>query len=101
MNYQLNRQDAIANNLANINTVGYKKDDFIGAAFQEELFLALDRRAVTPIGSVSLGVEVDQVRKLYCNGESVRSGDCWRGLFRSGNGDGSISNEEWSFYEKR
>ncbi len=71
MNYQLNRQDAIANNLANINTVGYKKDDFIGAAFQEELFLALDRRAVTPIGSVSLGVEVDQVHTQLTPGNYI------------------------------
>lgn len=60
MNLQLSRQDAIANNLANLNTVGFKKDDLIGAAFQEELFLALGQRTVTPIGTLSLGVEAEQ-----------------------------------------
>ncbi len=60
MNLQLSRQDAIANNLANINTVGYKKDEMVGAAFQEVLFLALKQRDVTPIGTLSLGVELEE-----------------------------------------
>ncbi|NLW56592.1 MAG: flagellar basal-body rod protein FlgF [Firmicutes bacterium] len=60
MNLQLSRQDAIANNLANINTVGYKKDELIGAAFQEVLFLAMKQGEVTPIGTLSLGVESEQ-----------------------------------------
>lgn len=56
MNFQLNRQDAIANNLANISTVGYKKDETVGSAFRERLVLATDRLETNPIGTISLGV---------------------------------------------
>ena len=55
MNHELKRQDAIANNLANINTAGFKKDDLIGAAFQEELYYAVNRRQVQPVGRRPLG----------------------------------------------
>lgn len=61
MNHELKRQDAIANNLANINTAGFKKDDMIGASFHAQLYYAIDRRAVQPIGFAPLGVETDQV----------------------------------------
>lgn len=56
MNFQLNRQDAIANNLANISTVGYKKDETVASAFRERLVLATDRLETNPIGTISLGV---------------------------------------------
>lgn len=60
MNHELKRLDAIANNLANVNTAGFKKDEMIGAAFQEELYYAVQRRTVQPIGFAPLGVETDQ-----------------------------------------
>src|SRR5690606_5512808 len=56
-----NRQDAIANNLANINTSGYKKDEMIGASFHAELYFAIDRGSRQPIGFAPLGVETDEV----------------------------------------
>jgi len=59
MNYQLNRQDVIANNLANISTVGYKKDETVGSAFHERLVLATDRLGTDPIGRISLGVNTE------------------------------------------
>lgn len=71
MNHELNRQDAIANNLANVNTAGFKKDDMIGAAFQEELYYALDRGSVQPIGTAPLGVETDQVYTHLSSGTIV------------------------------
>jgi flagellar basal-body rod protein FlgF len=61
MNHELNRQDAIANNLANINTSGYKKDEMIGASFHAELYFAIDRGSRQPIGFAPLGVETDEV----------------------------------------
>ena len=60
MNHELKRLDAIANNLANINTAGYKKDEMVGASFQEEMYYAVQRRTVLPIGTAPLGVETDQ-----------------------------------------
>jgi len=61
MNHELNRQDAIANNLANINTAGYKKDEMIGASFHAELYYAIERKSIQPIGFAPLGVETDEV----------------------------------------
>ncbi|NLY90317.1 MAG: flagellar hook-basal body protein [Firmicutes bacterium] len=60
MNHELKRLDAIANNLANVNTAGFKKDEMIAAAFREELYYAVQRRTVQPIGFAPLGVETDQ-----------------------------------------
>jgi flagellar basal-body rod protein FlgG len=71
MNHELRRQDAIANNLANINTAGFKKDDMIGAAFHEELYYALDRGSVQPIGTAPLGVETDQVYTSLTSGTII------------------------------
>ncbi|NLC52836.1 MAG: flagellar hook-basal body protein [Firmicutes bacterium] len=68
MNHELNRQDAIANNLANINTSGYKKDEMIGASFHHELYYALDRRSIQPIGFAPLGVETDEVYTYLATG---------------------------------
>ncbi|HEY8344142.1 MAG TPA: flagellar hook-basal body protein [Bacillota bacterium] len=56
MNFQLNRQDTIANNLANISTVGYKRDETVASAFRERLVLATDRLETNVIGRISLGV---------------------------------------------
>jgi flagellar basal-body rod protein FlgG len=71
MNHELKRQDAIANNLANINTAGFKKDDLIGAAFQEELYYAVNRRQVQPIGTAPLGVETDQSYTYFTPGSII------------------------------
>lgn len=60
MNLQLNRQDAIANNLANINTAGYKRDEAIGSSFRERLVTARDHRGEEIIGAASLGVNLDR-----------------------------------------
>lgn len=61
MNLQLHRQDAIANNLANIDTTGYKKDEAIGRSFRERLLYAIDRQGIEPIGYTSPGVEVEEI----------------------------------------
>lgn len=61
MNLQLHRQDAIANNLANIDTTGYKRDEAIGISFRERLLYAIDRQGIAPIGYTSPGVQVSEV----------------------------------------
>ncbi len=75
MNLQLNREDVVANNLANINTTGYKKDEVTCTSFEEELFLALDRSGITPIGTASLGVEVDGVFTHLTPGNYITTGN--------------------------
>jgi flagellar basal-body rod protein FlgG len=75
MNLQLNREDAVANNLANINTIGYKKDEVTSVSFHEELFLALDKYGVTPIGRASLGVEVEEAYTHLTPGNYITTGN--------------------------
>lgn len=60
MNFQLNRQDAVANNLANLKTIGYKRDETIGSAFRERLMTAVDRLGTQPIGVFSPGVNLEE-----------------------------------------
>lgn len=61
MNYQLYRQDVIANNLANIDTTGYKKDEAVGLSFRERLLHAIDRQGIRPLGYTSPGVAVEEI----------------------------------------
>ena len=37
---QMERQEVIANNLANVSTTGYKRDDLVAEAFREKLLQA-------------------------------------------------------------
>jgi len=71
MNYQLQRQDAVANNLANIDTTGYKKDEAIGLSFRERLLYAIDRRGIQPIGYTSPGVDVEEIYTDHTAGNYV------------------------------
>lgn len=71
MNYQLHRQDVVANNLANIDTTGYKKDEAVGLSFRERLLYAIDRRGIQPIGYTSPGVEVEEIYTDYTAGNYI------------------------------
>lgn len=72
---QYQKMDVITNNLANINTTGYKKDQVITASFAEELTKRLND---TPnggfmpktqnIGRMSLGVQVDEIYTNFVQG---------------------------------
>lgn len=53
---ELNRQDVIANNLANVDTVGFKADYTVSVPFREILLNAYNRQGVRPIGGLGLGV---------------------------------------------
>lgn len=54
MKAQMNRLDALSNNLANVNTTGYKRDTSVQKAFPEMLIRRMDDNGVRrlPIGSI-------------------------------------------------
>ena len=87
MNHELNRQDAIANNLANINTAGFKKDEMIGASFHAELYYAIDRgssaadRDRAPWGGDRRGLYPLGHREYPYDRKPLGSGDHWCRLF--------------------
>lgn len=71
MNVQQARMDAISNNLANIDTTGYKKDQVIVKSFKEVLTYKIndpEMVASQQIGKMSLGVSVDMVDIDYMQG---------------------------------
>jgi flagellar basal-body rod protein FlgG len=79
MNAQQNRLDAISNNLANVDTAGYKRDVAVSKAFSELLMRRMNDDGVyrTPdgigdvapiIGKIGLGVETNELYTVFEQG---------------------------------
>lgn len=63
------RTDVISNNLANVNTAGFKKDEVIMKDFATVLMTRVNDGVNAPvIGSVGSGVMVDEVATIHSNG---------------------------------
>lgn len=77
MNAQSKKMDVISNDLANVNTTGYKKDDVVMSAFGEVMLSKLGGGQSTgpdgPIGKVSLGVRVDEVYTHFAQGSLIKT----------------------------
>jgi len=63
---QMNRMDVVANNIANVDTTGYKRDQVVAQSFTEELMKRLNDPGLRmfkdyPIGKVSQGVYVNDI----------------------------------------
>lgn len=76
---QNRRQEVVANNLANSNTVGYKKETVIASAFPNMLIQRLNDPA-TPneapvVGNLSMGVRIDDVVTDHSRGIVRESGN--------------------------
>jgi flagellar basal-body rod protein FlgF len=74
----LNRQhEATANNLANANTSGYKRDRMVSTSFPEMLFYRLNDPAQNgkdiPVGNISMGVRTGEVFTDYSGGAKRQS----------------------------
>lgn len=68
---QQQKLDTIANNLANVDTVGYKKDQVVQGSFKEMLTLKIKDPEVpnsAAIGRMSLGNQVQQVYTNFLQG---------------------------------
>ncbi len=77
MQTQMKKMDVVSNNIANVNTTGYKKDGVSTRTFDEELILRLhDEKPIptplgfekTPIGNLSFGLSVDTVFTDFTSG---------------------------------
>lgn len=81
MTTQMKRMDVISNNLANVNTTGFKKDEAILSSFPDILMNRINdnqnntnyTRKPIPIGNVTLGVQVDEVYTNFSQGSFVRT----------------------------
>lgn len=77
----MNKFDVIANNIANTDTTGYKKDSVITQSFSEELMKRLDDPApnqlshANKVGKISLGVFVDTIVTDFTSGAITSTGN--------------------------
>lgn len=74
------RQSVITNNLANINTIGYKSEKLISKSFDEVTLSNKDRFAGGKghrqiLGNISLGVAMDDVVENYTQGVIKQTGN--------------------------
>lgn len=74
MKVSLHKQNAISNNLANINTTGYKKGINVQKAFSDQLMARMDKQ-VTNIGEAGRGVGVSHTAVDHSGGEYKKTGN--------------------------
>lgn len=72
---EIHRQDVIANNLANVDTVGFKADHTVSVPFHEMLLNAYNRQGVRPIGGLGLGVAATSEYIDASEGSMVETGN--------------------------
>ncbi|MBI6546982.1 MAG: flagellar hook-basal body protein [Cyanobacteria bacterium NC_groundwater_1444_Ag_S-0.65um_54_12] len=105
MMVQMGQQDVIGNNLANLNTAGFKKDH---AAFRARLDKAMYRVAspqngqsatMTQLGMISAGATIDQISSSYSQGE-LRQTDNPLDLGLKGQGFLAVKTEQGVAYTR-
>jgi len=75
---QMTRLDKVANNIANVNTRGFKGDQVVSRAFDEELLLRVDNGQASSgrrIGTINHGVYVDRVITSFDQGSLQETGE--------------------------
>ncbi len=83
MMVQMEREDTIANNIANVNTTGYKKDQAVIKQFPEfDIYRKDDEKVVTPfehksklsnIGSLGTGAILDDIYTEFTQGSNIKT----------------------------
>jgi flagellar basal-body rod protein FlgG len=76
----MQRMDVITNNMAHVNTTGYKRDHVVSQAFSEQLLARLNDPGLrvfrnTPIGHITPGVFVDDVYTAFHQGALSQTGN--------------------------
>ena len=69
------RTDAISNNLANVNTTGYKRDVTVNKDFASLLMERINDGPVTPIGKMGVGTLVDEIATVHDQGAFKTTGN--------------------------
>lgn len=69
------RSDVIANNLANASTAGFKKDVAVSKDFNSVLIERINDGAVSPVGGVGSGSQIDEVATIHAGGQLRNTGN--------------------------
>ncbi|MFV0504383.1 MAG: flagellar hook-basal body protein [Lachnospirales bacterium] len=82
MTTQMSKMDAVSNNIANVNTTGFKKDGVVTRTFDDEIMYRLgEKRPIhsifdkNNIGNMDLGLSVDQIYTDFTNGSFEKTED--------------------------
>src|SRR3990172_7178883 len=99
-----NKQDVIANNLANANTAGFKKDYISIVSFPEAIVNASERYGTstyqqTPIGFLSSGVGIGQTGFISSSGV-IRQTSSSLDLALSGDGFFAVQTPQGEMYTR-
>lgn len=78
MNVQTKRLDVISNDLANVNTTGYKKDEAVVSSFNEVLTYRMkDMENNVPnngaIGTMNFGARIDEIYTQFAQGSLIKT----------------------------
>lgn len=71
---QQRRHDTATQNIANLNTTGYKQVDSVSHAFPEVLISAMNGGVAKPVGRINTGVFAEQSVSQYLQGDLIESG---------------------------
>lgn len=74
MHSSMRRQDIISNNLANLNTTGYKKGTAVNKSFSEKMISRMDSESVA-IGRLGSGTAIDEVSTDHSAGAFKETGN--------------------------
>ncbi|NLI89576.1 MAG: flagellar hook-basal body protein [Epulopiscium sp.] len=78
MKAQMRRMDVVSNNLANVDTAGYKKDEAVLSSFPDILMTRINDtrnniKTPTPMGNVNLGTKIDEIYTNFSQGSFIRT----------------------------
>ncbi|ACL70408.1 flagellar basal-body rod protein FlgF [Halothermothrix orenii] len=65
----------VANNLANVNTAGYKRDEGIQVSFPEVFISRLEKGQATPLGELGTGVKIEEDYTDFREGQMNHTGN--------------------------
>lgn len=71
---QQRRHDTATQNIANLNTTGYKQVDSVSHAFPDVLISAMSGGVTKPVGRLNTGVFAEQSVSQYLQGDLIESG---------------------------
>jgi flagellar basal-body rod protein FlgG len=69
------RTDATANNLANVNTAGFKKDAAVNKSFAGMLISRINDGPMQPVGNLGTGAEVNEIVAIHTQGMTRHTGN--------------------------
>lgn len=100
---QSKRMDVITNNLANVNTNGFKEDNLVSRSFEEVLIERINDPSIVnttkQVGPLTLGVHIDQVFTRFEQGSMQQTGNQTDFAIR-GEGFFVVQTDDGEFYTR-